>query len=61
MVEIRFSRGIVETEKTLLRVRPWAVAVFEAQGKEAESFKKTKTDLVIRFPSVIAKEKEKDS
>lgn len=45
MVEIRVSRGIVEPKKTLLRVRPWEVAVCEAQGKEAESFKKTKTDL----------------
>lgn len=61
LVEIRFSRGTVETKKTLLRVRPWEVTVFEAQGKEAESFRKTETDLATRFQSVIAKEKEKDS
>lgn len=42
LVEIRFSRGVVETKKTLLRVRPWEIAVFEVQGKEAESLKKTK-------------------
>lgn len=42
LVEIRFSRGVVETKKTLLRVRPWEIAVFVVQGKEAESLKKTK-------------------
>lgn len=44
-MEIRFSRGIVEPKKTLLRVRPWEAAVCGGQGKEAESFQKTKTDL----------------
>lgn len=40
--EIRFSRGVAETKKTLLRVRPWELAVFEVQIKEAESLKKTR-------------------
>lgn len=42
LVEIRFFRGTVETRKTLLRERPWDMAVFEVQGKEAGSLKETK-------------------
>lgn len=42
LVEMKFSRGTVETRKTLLRGRPWEIAVFEVQGKEAGSLKETK-------------------
>lgn len=38
----KILQGIVETRKILLSVRPWEIAVFEVQGKEAESLKETK-------------------
>lgn len=43
MVEIRFLRGAVATQKTISpRVRPWEMGVFQVQGKETEPLKRTK-------------------
>ena len=38
----KILQGDCGIKNTLLRVRPWEIAVFEVQGKETESLKETK-------------------